>query len=111
VKKIKLMALLELVFNTSVSNRTISFETISKFTDTDIEDVEELILSALAINLIKGVIDEVLQNVTVSWCQPRVLDLSQIKNVNNNISLWLEKVQNTLKFLETQGSLKNDVIE
>jgi len=105
--KIKLMAFLELVFQTNVSSRTISFDTISKFTDTDNEDIEELILNALALNLIKGVIDEVTQSVSISWCQPRVLDLSQISNINKNINLWLDKVQNTLDFLKKEGSLKN----
>jgi len=108
ISKLKLMSLLELVFNTTVSSRKIPFEDISKATDTKLIDVEELILSALAQNLIKGVIDEVLQTVTISWCQSRVLDISQISNVNKNITQWLVKVQNTLDFLEKEGSLKNE---
>lgn len=39
-------------------------------------------MKALSVGLIKGNIDEVDQKVQMTWVQPRVLDLNQVRAVN-----------------------------
>lgn len=41
--------------------------------------VELLVMKALSVGLIKGNIDEVDQKVQMTWVQPRVLDVQQVK--------------------------------
>ncbi|KAJ9444248.1 26S proteasome non-ATPase regulatory subunit 13-like protein A, partial [Diplonema papillatum] len=58
--KIQLMALLQHLFSTPVSERNLSFDTIAHKCRTDtVKDVEPLLLRALALDLIRGSIDEV----------------------------------------------------
>ncbi len=42
-------------------------------------EVEYVVMRALSLNLMKGRIDEVNQCVTLTWLQPRVLDLDQVR--------------------------------
>ena len=57
--KIKIMALLELIFNRPKNDRHVSFDTIAKVTGLNISDIETLIIKAMSKNLIKGAIDQV----------------------------------------------------
>ena len=57
--KIKIMALLELVFNRPKNDRNVTFETIAKVTGLQIKEVETLVIKAMSKNLIKGSIDQV----------------------------------------------------
>lgn len=41
--------------------------------------VELLVMKALSVGLVKGSIDEVDKRVHMTWVQPRVLDLQQVK--------------------------------
>lgn len=95
---------MELVFNTSSADRTIPFSTVAQVTGC--KDVELILLKALSLNLIKGVIDEVTQTITVSWCQPRVLDLKQIASLKTSVGKWLEKVDDIMQFIEKKGNQK-----
>jgi 26S proteasome regulatory subunit N9 len=40
--------------------------------------VELLVMKALSLGLVKGFIDEIDQKVSLTWVQPRVLDLQQV---------------------------------
>ena len=104
-EKIQLMSLMELVFTRLAGDRTIQFKEISNVTDSNIDHVEILLLKALSLNLIKGTIDQVEENIYVSWVQPRVLDLDQVHSLTSKIGNWVEKVENTLNFLEKEGKL------
>lgn len=102
-EKMQIMSLMELVFNRLAGDRTITFDEIKKVTD--VQDVEILLLKALSLTLIKGVIDEVTKTIYVSWVQPRVLDLDQVDTLKKKIGNWLDKVKNTLSFLEKEGKM------
>jgi 26S proteasome regulatory subunit N9 len=103
-EKMRLMAILELVFSRPADNRNIPFVDVSQTTGTQPDFVEPLLLKALAYDLIKGKIDEVEQSIHVTWVQPRVLDKDQILQLKEKIGSWLSKVDSTLAYLQHHGS-------
>ena len=65
--------------------------------------VELLLMRAMSLGLIRGVIDEIEQLVTVSWVQPRVLTSAQVANMAELLQSWKAQVGTTLKFLEAEA--------
>lgn len=55
-------------------------------------------MRALSLNLMKGRIDEVNQKVTLTWLQPRVLDLDQVYSLppSSSSSLYFTPMGKTL---------------
>ena len=41
--------------------------------------MEWVLMRAMSLGIIKGLIDEVEENVSITWIQPRVLDKNQIR--------------------------------
>uniref|UniRef100_W5KIG2 26S proteasome non-ATPase regulatory subunit 13 n=1 Tax=Astyanax mexicanus TaxID=7994 RepID=W5KIG2_ASTMX len=66
-------------------------------------EVELLVMKALSVGLIKGSIDEVDQTVQMTWVQPRVLDLHQIKGMNDRLELWCKDVKEMAVLVEQQA--------
>jgi len=60
-------------------------------------------MKALSLKLIKGYIDQVDQQVVVTWVQPRVLGLEQIAKMRDRLDDWTKRVHQTLIFME-QGT-------
>jgi 26S proteasome regulatory subunit N9 len=58
-EKIRIMALLELIFGLPKNDRNVTFNAISKITGLSHEQVEPLVMRAMSLGLIKGGIDEV----------------------------------------------------
>jgi len=58
-QKVRIIALLEMIFEVNKDERSLSFEKISQVCQIDVVDVELLIMKAMSLNLIKGTIDEV----------------------------------------------------
>lgn len=54
------------------------------------------------VHLIEGIIDQVEGTVYVSWVQPRVLGITQIKSLRNQLDGWIEKVHTTLLSVEAE---------
>lgn len=98
-KKISLMSLVDLAFKRSTGDRNISFKEISDTTQT--EDVEMLIMRAISLGLLRGNIDQVDETFSVVWVQPRILNLTQISGLANNIEQWTKKVKNSLVVMES----------
>ncbi|GAA5931010.1 PCI domain-containing protein [Sporobolomyces koalae] len=92
-EKICLLALIEAVFKRPTQDRKLPFSIISKEAQVPIDEVEHLVMKALALKLVKGTIDQPSSTVTVSWVQPRVLDLNQISNLETRLTEWSDKVQ------------------
>jgi 26S proteasome regulatory subunit N9 len=61
-----------------------------------------LISFPLQVHLIKGVIDEVDSTVHVSWVQPRVLGIPQVKALRERLDAWVGKVHATLLSVEAE---------
>eukprot|EP01121_Diplochlamys_sp_Union-15-3_P010406 TRINITY_DN2912_c0_g1_i1.p1 TRINITY_DN2912_c0_g1~~TRINITY_DN2912_c0_g1_i1.p1 ORF type:complete len:401 (-),score=61.85 TRINITY_DN2912_c0_g1_i1:70-1272(-) len=101
-EKIAILSLLELAFSRPADNRIIDFGTISKVTQTPENEVELLVMKAQSLGLIKGVIDGVDQKVTITWVQPRILNLQQIIKMNARLNGWIENVKNALRLMENQ---------
>lgn len=57
--KIKIMAFAELVFTLPKNERTVTFAEISSITDIPTKLIELMIIKAMALDLLKGSIDEV----------------------------------------------------
>lgn len=87
-QKICLTALVEAVFKRPPHERSLSFSIIANETGLPMEEVEHLVMKALSLKLVKGSIDQVDQTVQISWIQPRVLDMIQIKAMAKNIQDW-----------------------
>ena len=68
------MAFLELAFNLPKSNRVITFEKLSAICGVPLEHVEFMVMKSMALQLVKGSIDQIKGEVTVSWVAPKVLE-------------------------------------
>jgi 26S proteasome regulatory subunit N9 len=101
-QKITLMAVMEMVFQRNPHDRTLAFSEIAAATSLPLDQVEWVLMKALSLGLIKGVINQVQENVLVSWVQPRVLETAQIESLKNRIQAWTGKVGEALTFIENQ---------
>uniref|UniRef100_A0A8C3CVC3 26S proteasome non-ATPase regulatory subunit 13 n=1 Tax=Cairina moschata TaxID=8855 RepID=A0A8C3CVC3_CAIMO len=66
-------------------------------------EVELLVMKALSVGLVKGSIDEVDKRVHMTWVQPRVLDLQQIKGMKDRLEFWCTDVRSMEMLVEHQA--------
>ncbi|XP_031267101.1 26S proteasome non-ATPase regulatory subunit 13 homolog A [Pistacia vera] len=102
VEKINILCLMEIIFSRPSEDRTIPLSIIAERTKLSIEDVEHLLMKSLSVHLIEGIIDQVEGTVHVSWVQPRVLGIPQIKSLRDRLDNWLEKVHTALLSIEAE---------
>ncbi|GAA5866077.1 hypothetical protein JCM3774_000018 [Rhodotorula dairenensis] len=103
-QKICMMALLEAVFKRPTQDRaTLPFSVISKEAQVPIDEVEHVIMKALALNLIRGTIDQPASVASISWVQPRVLDRDQIAGLRDRLGDWSDKVTAMGEFVRSEG--------
>ncbi|KAI9351834.1 hypothetical protein DFJ73DRAFT_831097 [Zopfochytrium polystomum] len=108
-QKLCLMTLMESVFRRSKEERgKLPFAAISKDTRVAVNEVEHLVMKALSLGLVRGSIDEIDQCVNITWVQPRVLDVSQIRLLKQRLSEWSIAVKKRVVSLEN-GEESNDV--
>ncbi len=103
--KIRIMALLDLIFSRQKEERNLSFDIIAQVSDIKPDEVEWLVMKAMSLGLIKGEIDEIEHIVKVTWMKPRVIDTQRIQIMRDTLQKWIGKVHKNLKELEekTQG--------
>ena len=87
-KKITLLAVVELVFQRPAHERTISFADIGRAIAMGVDEVEWVLMRAMSVGLIKGVIDQVNQQLCATWVQPRILDKTQIGSIVERLQAW-----------------------
>ncbi|KAB5573821.1 hypothetical protein DKX38_001015 [Salix brachista] len=102
LEKINILCLMEIIFSRPSEDRTIPLNVIAERTKLSIEDVEHLLMKSLSVHLIEGIIDQVEGTVHVSWVQPRVLGIPQIKSLRDRLDNWLEKVHTALLSVEAE---------
>ncbi|RZS10380.1 hypothetical protein BHM03_00041603, partial [Ensete ventricosum] len=102
LEKINILCLMEIIFSRPSEDRTIPLSIIAEQTKLSIEDVEYLLMKALSVHLIEGIIDQVEGTVYVSWVQPRVLGIPQIKSLHDRLDGWVQKVRTTLSTVEAE---------
>ena len=104
--KIKIAALLDLVFQKNKNERVLTYKEISNNCHCEISQIEILVIKALSSGLIKGQIDEVENKVIVNWVQPKYLDREKISILNDRIDTWIGKANKVLgDFQETSAAL------
>jgi len=101
-EKIILICLMVMSFERPVNERVLTFVEISNRTQLPIDQVEWVAMRAMSQGLIRGVIDEIDQVLTVSWIQPRVLQNEQIQQLSVRLGEWAEKAKKQFLFMEDQ---------
>ena len=79
------------------------FDELARAANADLDAVEWLLMKAMALGLIKGEIDEVAKAVKISWLQPKVLDNTRIKMLQERIGLWKHSINSVLTHIELQS--------
>ncbi|XP_071693310.1 26S proteasome non-ATPase regulatory subunit 13 homolog A-like [Rutidosis leptorrhynchoides] len=102
LEKISILCLMEIIFSRPSEDRTIPLSTIAEQTKLTVKDVEHLLMKSLSVHLIEGIIDQVNGTVYVSWVQPRVLGIPQIKSLRDRLDSWVEKVHTALTSVEAE---------
>ncbi|QQP36822.1 26S proteasome non-ATPase regulatory subunit 13 [Caligus rogercresseyi] len=85
-EKLCVLSLMEMAFQRPSQERILPFEDIAEATSLPLDQVEILVMKALSKELLAGHIDQVDQNVSLTWVQPRVLDLDQLKTINKRLT-------------------------
>ena len=102
--KIRIAALLELIFQKNKSERIISFEEICKVCMTEEDKIEYISMKALSNGLIKGYIDQVDKKLYVNWIQPKYLGKEKIGVLRDRINAWIDKAQKVLVDLQENAA-------
>ncbi|KMT11459.1 hypothetical protein BVRB_5g107830 [Beta vulgaris subsp. vulgaris] len=102
LEKINILCLMEIIFSRPAEDRTIPLNVIAERTKLSTEDVEYLLMKSLSVHLIEGIIDQVEGTVHVSWVQPRVLGIPQIKSLRDRLDNWVGKVHTALLSVEAE---------
>ncbi|KFU92505.1 26S proteasome non-ATPase regulatory subunit 13, partial [Chaetura pelagica] len=103
LQKIQLLCLMEMTFTRPANHRQLSFEEIAQSAKVTVNEVELLVMKALSVGLVKGSIDEVDKKVHMTWVQPRVLDLQQIKGMKDRLEFWCTDVRSMEMLVEHQA--------
>ena len=101
--KIRIAALLELVFQKNKNERILSFDEICKACLTEEDKIEYISMKALSHGLIKGYIDQIEKKLIVNWIQPKYLEKQKIVLMQDRLNAWIEKAQKVLIDLQDNG--------
>lgn len=77
--KIRIAALLELIFQKNKNDRILTFEEICKVCMTEEDKIEYISMKALSHGLIKGYIDQADKKLFVNWIQPKYLGKEKLE--------------------------------
>jgi 26S proteasome regulatory subunit N9 len=102
--KICLLALMEMTFQRSATDRSLTFQDIASQTGLEEDKVELLVMKALAKGLVKGSIDQVAQVANLTWVQPRVLDKEQLKILVKKVNEFTTSINFMENMIETNAS-------
>lgn len=103
-KKISLLCLMEMTFVRPAEKRSIQFEEIAAETKLPLNEIELLIMTALAQGLVKGAIDEVAGVVNMTWVQPRVLNRKQVASMADTLDIWMQSIASMENLIESKAN-------
>jgi 26S proteasome regulatory subunit N9 len=103
--KIRIAALLDLIFQKNKTERTLSFDEICKVCQTEEDKIEYISMKALSHGLIKGYIDQVEKQLIVNWIQPKYLDKEKIVLMQDRFNAWIDKANRVLGDLQDNASV------
>ena len=103
--KIRIAALLDLIFQKNKAERTLSFDEICKVCQTEEGEIENISMKALSHGLIKGYIDQVEKQLIVNWIQPKYLDKEKIVLMQERFTGWIDKANRVLRDLQDNASV------
>lgn len=104
-EKITLLALVHMVFERPSSERTLGFADIATRLQIAPDQVEVVLMRALSLHLIEGTIDQVDEEVQVTWVLPRVLSKAQMKDLGQRFGEWAVKVSQQRDTMKGQTTL------
>ena len=102
--KIRIAALLDLIFQKNKTERTLSFDEICKVCQTEEDKIEYISMKALSHGLIKGYIDQADRKLFVNWVQPKYLGKEKIVVLKDRINTWIDKAQKVLVDLQENAA-------
>ncbi|GAB65515.1 26S proteasome non-ATPase regulatory subunit 13 [Plasmodium cynomolgi strain B] len=100
LKKITLLALMDLAFKKKKQRSDISFEEIAQHCKVDVNEVEKMLITAKSKNIITCQIDEIQKSVKIMWVKPRVLNDEKIFFMKESIDKWITHSKNLLTYME-----------
>jgi len=109
-KKIRLMALVELVFKRDPHDRLIPFRDIMVQCHVGAGEVELVVMRAMSLCLIKGKLDQIKQTVSVTYVIPRILQLSHLADLKGKMDCWLDKINTAVDFVQNNAGAFRRVV-
>ncbi|SBS81631.1 26S proteasome regulatory subunit RPN9, putative [Plasmodium ovale curtisi] len=100
MKKITLLALMDLAFKKKKERSDISFIEIAQHCKVPIKEVERMLITAKSKNILTCQIDEIEQSVKITWVKPRVLNTEKIFFMKESIDKWISHSKNLLTYME-----------
>ncbi|GAW80005.1 26S proteasome regulatory subunit RPN9 [Plasmodium gonderi] len=100
IRKITLLALMDLAFKKKKQRSDISFIEISEHCKVDINEVEKMLITAKSKNILTCQIDEIQKSVKITWVKPRVLNNQKIFLMKESIDKWITHSKNLLTYME-----------
>ncbi|KAK0394229.1 hypothetical protein QR680_000637 [Steinernema hermaphroditum] len=100
MNKLRLLCIMEMAVGRPSKGRYLTFDEIARKAQVADKEVEFIVMRALSKNLINGSINQVQRIVSVTWVQPRVLSIEQIKKMRQRITQWQEEVDAMGKIVE-----------
>jgi len=101
--KINLLCLMEMTFQRPATDRQLTFDNISKTAKISVGEVELLVMKALSLDLVRGSIDQIDNKCHMTWVQPRVLDRTQIANMQGRLTCLTEDISQMETLLEVHA--------
>ena len=102
--KIRIAALLELIFQKNKNDRVLSFDEICKVCMTEEDKIEYIGMKALSQGLIKGYIDQTDRKLYVTWIQPKYLGKEKMGVLKDRLNVWIERAEKVLLDLQENGA-------
>jgi 26S proteasome regulatory subunit N9 len=104
-EKLRLLALVNLVFEKSASDRVVRFDEIAAYLQIPLDQVEWVVMRACSVEILRGSIDEVDQQVHVDWVLPRVLTPDQMRALAARYGTWADQVQSINVYVKEQHAV------